>query len=71
MAHYNVPEKSSERISDFDRLYEEFKVEYVLLTEKNKKVSGHRARKALLCISKLSRIIRKDIQDIIPTIKKK
>jgi len=70
MAHYIVPEKSSERISDFDKLYNEFKAEYMLLTEKNKKVSGHRARKALLCISKLSRVIRKDIQDIIPTIKK-
>lgn len=70
MASYKVPETSAERISDFDKLFTEFKLEYSLLTEKQKKVSGHRARKALLSISKLTRFIRKDIQDALSTISK-
>jgi len=70
MASYKVPETSTERISDFTKLFDEFKLEYSLLTEKQKKVSGHRARKALLSISKLTRFIRKDIQDIILMISK-
>lgn len=62
MASYKVPETSEERISDLDKLFEEFKVEYSRFVEKQKKVSGHRARKALLSISKLTRFVRKDIQ---------
>lgn len=70
MASYDVPKTPAERISDFDKLFAEFKLEYSLLTEKQKKVSGHRARKALLSIAKLTRFIRKDIQDVLPTISK-
>lgn len=70
MSSYQVPETTSERISDFDNLFEEFKREYMLLTEKQKKVSGHRARKALLSMAKLTRHLRKDIQDSLGTINK-
>jgi hypothetical protein len=70
MASYKVPATPAERIADFDKLVTEFKLEYGLLTEKQKKVSGHRARKALLSIAKLSRFVRKDIQEIIPAISK-
>lgn len=70
MATYNVPETATERVSDFQKLYDEFKLEYSLFTEKQKKVSGHRARKALLSMAKLTRSIRKDIQDILVTVPK-
>ena len=70
MSSYLVPSTAEERISDFNKCIEEFKAEYALLTEKQKKVSGHRARKSLLSISKLTRFIRKDIQDTISTISK-
>lgn len=71
MASYEVPNTASERISDFDKLVDEFKLEYSLLTEKQKKVAGHRARKALLSISKLTRSLRKDVQDVLETVSKK
>ena len=70
MASYQVPETASERITDFDKLFGEFKTEYKLFTEKQKKVSGHRARKALLSIAKLTRYLRKDVQDAFGTISK-
>lgn len=65
MAGYNVPATAAERLADFNTIVEEFKAEYALLTEKQKKVSGHRARKSLLNISKLTRIMRKDVQEFI------
>ena len=70
MSSYVVPATAAERISDFNKLIDEFKLEYSLLTEKQKKVSGHRARKALLSISKLTRFVRKDIQETIAAISK-
>jgi hypothetical protein len=70
MSSYIVPSTAAERISDFNKLIDEFKLEYALLTEKQKKVSGHRARKALLSISKLTRFVRKDIQEAIAAISK-
>jgi hypothetical protein len=62
MSSYSVPSTAKERLDDFNRLIQEFNEEHTLLTEKQKKVAGHRARKALLSISKLTRFIRKDIQ---------
>lgn len=70
MASYEVPATAEERISDFGKLFDEFKLEHSLLIEKQKKVSGHRARKALLSISKLTRFVRKDIQDVLATLSK-
>lgn len=70
MTCYKVPETAEERISDFNRLFEEFKQERSIFVEKQKKVSGHRARKALLSIAKLSRFIRKDFQDVLRTLTK-
>jgi hypothetical protein len=70
MATYKIPETANERISDFDRLILEFKHDYKLFIEKQKKVSGHRARKSLLSLSKLTRFIRKDIYDILQAMPK-
>jgi len=71
MAGYNVPATAAERLVDFTAIVEEFKNEYALLTEKQKKVSGHRARKSLLNISKLTRVMRKDVQDVIVSLSEK
>jgi hypothetical protein len=60
---YQVPATADERVSALNAQVEEFKTEYAILTEKQKKVSAHRARKALLNIAKLTRVIRKDIQE--------
>jgi len=67
---YQVPNTFQERISEFNVLVDEFKQELVLLTEKQKKVSGARARKALLSISKLTRVLRKDIAEIVANMSK-
>jgi hypothetical protein len=63
MACYKIPATIEERLRDFYAFVEEFKQEYTLLIEKQKKVSGSRSRKCLLSISKLTRFLRKDIQD--------
>ena len=71
MASYVVPATAEERIKAFNDLVDEFKVEYVDLTEKQKKVAAYRSRKALLSIAKLTRFLRKDIQDIAETMSRK
>jgi len=70
MASYDVPKTAEERMSEFTRICDEFKQEYSLFKDRQKKVSGHRARKALLCIAKLTRFVRKDIQNDIAGAKK-
>jgi hypothetical protein len=59
---YDVPGTADERLSEFTKYCDEFKTEYTEFKDKAKKVSGHRARKALLNIAKLTRFIRKDVQ---------
>lgn len=71
MAKYELPKTPAERLTDFNKLVGEFNEEYNSFTDKAKKVSAHRARKALLSISKLARFIRKDIQDAIIVASKK
>lgn len=68
---YQVPATAEERIAALNAQVEEFKTEYAILTEKQKKVSAHRARKALLNIAKLTRVIRKDIQEYAAKLVKK
>ena len=70
MANYTVPETTEERINDLNKLIDEFKEEYSLFVEKQKKASGHRARKALLSITKLARFVRKDLQSSIASLQK-
>ncbi|MDD5649344.1 MAG: hypothetical protein PHF86_02855 [Candidatus Nanoarchaeia archaeon] len=67
---YQAPATASERLEGLGELYNEFTNEYGLLVQKNKKISGHRARKALLSITKLARIIRQDINEVIAEISK-
>jgi hypothetical protein len=59
---YDVPGTADERMSEFTKYCDEFKAEFTEFKDKQKKVSGHRARKALLNIAKLTRFIRKDVQ---------
>jgi len=61
MSSYKAPETSEGRLTDFSTLVEEFKTEYAIFAEKGKKTSAYRARKALLSISKLCKLIRNDI----------
>jgi hypothetical protein len=68
---YQAPTTASERIKSFNEFVEEFRTEYVNLTEKRKKVSAYRSRKALLCIAKLTRFIRNDIKVYAETLSKK
>lgn len=67
MAIYKAPETSEGRLKDFFELVDEFKTEFTTFVEKGKKTSAFRARKALLSISKLTKLIRKDIIDSIET----
>jgi hypothetical protein len=68
---YQAPATAEERIKSFNVFIEEFKIEYANLTEKQKKVSANRARKALLCIAKLTKFIRQDVKVYANTISKK
>jgi hypothetical protein len=68
---YQAPATAQERIKSFNEFVEEFKEEYANLTVKQKKVSAHRSRKALLCIAKLTRFIRNDIKIYAETLSKK
>ena len=70
MSSYQVPKTADERIADFAKVINDFNLDYAEFKAKQRKVSGHRARKALLSIAKLTRFIRKDIQADILTIKK-
>jgi hypothetical protein len=65
MAIYKAPETSEGRLKDFFELVDEFKTEFATFVEKGKKASAFRARKALLSISKLTKLIRKDVSDSI------
>jgi hypothetical protein len=62
MSNYSIPTTAQERLQDFTNMYNEFCEQSATFKEKSKKASGHRARKALLNMTKLIRIIRKDIQ---------
>jgi len=65
MASYKVPESKDTRVIDFNKCIETFKDDYEELVNKRRKAAGYRVRKALLNMTKLARIMRKDVQDII------
>ena len=70
MANYVIPATQQERLDSFVVMCNEFSAEYSEFKAKNKKISAYKARKALLNISKLTKSIRKDIQDSLDALKK-
>lgn len=53
----------SQAVQSLQNNFEAFQEEYAAFTEKNYKAAGTRARKALSEIGKLTKEIRKEIQD--------
>jgi len=53
----------SESVNQFNELYESFTADYEAFSTKGNKTAGTRARKAVLEMSKLAKVIRAEIQD--------
>lgn len=53
----------SETVKQFNVLFESFTADYEAFTAKGNKTAGTRARKAVLEMSKLAKVIRAEIQD--------
>ena len=71
MANYFIPTTLEERILALKLIQDNFAIEYITFLEKGKKASAYKARKALLNMSKLTKVIRLDIKNVLNSMKRK
>lgn len=53
----------SVNVDEFKKLFDEFLVDYDSFTDKGNKAAARRARKALLEMGKLTKVVRAEIQE--------